>query len=421
MKTTKRLFAFLLAFVMVMSVGTVAVAASEQFSLANNLDAAETEKDTALAVAENYLTGWFADKLSEHYTLYNFNFTFSTAELQDHLFNSFGFLEVDHHLRYKSLDELPYVKGMMDALSINSMQAIVDGNFAELESTTSTTFQNSEETLSSAQTQFLAVELKEQFSAVQEDMKDFNASYFFHIIANFDGTSLSNITVTLEAEDIGYLPAEECLPGTAAELYNDGANTAIKFVEKAAAYTEGNVADILATHTYADYDRIAARDYALKYAANPSESCNCGNLSYNRSASFPDGVTYSKWNNAEYPYFSLFCHNDCADFVSQAMSAGELPEEGTWFRKKSVSTQSWGEAWTSVKNLKNYMTSNSLWTADDFSTCNAGNILLTSSTHVTMITLNNTVSHCFTGHTNDRRNVSFSDKSAYVYYAINLN
>ena len=85
-----------------------------------------------------------------------------------------------------------------------------------------------------------------------------------------------------------------------------------------------------------------------------------------------------------------------------------------------MTTRSWGEAWTSVSSMKSYMTSNGYWTADKFSTCNAGNILLTSSGHVTMITLNNTVSHCYTGHTNDRKNVSFKNKSAYAYYAINL-
>lgn len=37
-----------------------------------------------------------------------------------------------------------------------------------------------------------------------------------------------------------------------------------------------------------------------------------------------------------------------------------------------------------------------------------------------MITLNDTMTHCYTGHTNDRRNVGFTHKSAYVYYAINL-
>lgn len=382
----------------------------------------DVNTSTATIEAEDYLTDWFSDQLSEHYTLHNFDFTFTTTKCEDGVYDSYGYLEVDHHLKYDSLNELPYVQGMMDALSINSMEAVVNGDFSELQSAADSAVMKTKGTaaLSEVQVQSLARELKESLTAVQADMGDFNASYFFHITANFDGANLSNVAVTLEAEDVGYLPAEECLPGTSEELYSDGLGAATEYVLKAASYDENLLASTPKPLTYANYNRIAARDYALQYAKNPSQSCKCGALSYNSSESFPEGVTYSAWNNSVYPYFSVFCHNDCADFVSQAMSAGNLPEGGQWFRKKNVSTQSWGSAWTSVSNMKSYMTSKGYWTPDKYSTCNAGNILLTSSGHVTMITLNNTVTHCYTGHTNDRRNVAFSDKSGYVYYAINL-
>ncbi len=413
----KKFLSLSLALIMTLALAIPAFASTPTVDAVANIT-----DDAATTAAETFLTKWFADKLSEHYTLYNFDFTFSTVKYENGLFDSFGYLEVDHHLRYNSLDELPYVQGMMAALNIGSMEAVVDGNFAELETamSASTMSRESSAPLSAAQTHYLAAELKEEFSAVQEDMGDFNASYFFHITANFDGENLSHAVVMLEAEDVGYLPAEECLHDTATELYDDGVGTATEYVSMAMAYNEDVVANTPKPFTYANYDRLAARDYALQYAENPSQSCNCGTLSYKSSDTFPSGVTYSAWNNSEYPYLSDFCHNDCADFVSQAMSAGKLPEKGKWFRTKNVTTRSWGEAWTSVSSMKSYMTSNGYWTADKFSTCNAGNILLTSSGHVTMITLNNTVSHCYTGHTNDRKNVSFKNKSAYAYYAINL-
>ena len=116
----------------------------------------------------------------------------------------------------------------------------------------------------------------------------------------------------------------------------------------------------------------------------------------------------------------MFCHNDCANFVSQAMSAGGLPENGKWFRTKNVQTASWSASWTSVSAMKNYMTTQGYWSPSNFAMCNAGNILLTSSGHVTMITLNDTVTHCYSGHTNDRRNVSFQNNASYQYYAIKL-
>lgn len=52
-----------------------------------------------------------------------------------------------------------------------------------------------------------------------------------------------------------------------------------------------------------------------------------------------------------------------------------------------------------------------------YKTCNAGNIVYWEG-HITLCTLNDTVSHRYTGHTNDRNNSKFS--SADAYYAINL-
>lgn len=165
---------------------------------------------------------------------------------------------------------------------------------------------------------------------------------------------------------------------------------------------------------YSSYDRIAARDYALDHSSNPT-SC------YDDGPNCTVVQDRTKWNNSEYPYFSLFKHSDCADFVSQAMSAGGLPEGGTWFRTKNVSTQSWGAAWTSVGSLKEYMTdaSHEYWDSSTYALCNAGNILLTSDEHVVMITLNDTITHRYTGHTNDRKDRVFSDVSSYQYYTIN--
>ncbi|HZK28579.1 MAG TPA: amidase domain-containing protein [Thermoclostridium sp.] len=164
---------------------------------------------------------------------------------------------------------------------------------------------------------------------------------------------------------------------------------------------------------YPNYDRIAAREYVLEYSLNPTQC-------------YDDGTTCgvlqdrTKWNNSVYPYHTLFKHNDCANFVSQAMSTGGLPEGGTWFRIKYVTTQSWGAAWTSVSSMKAFMTDSNrrYWDTSTFAAANAGNILLTSSSHVVMITLNDTVVHRFTAHTNDRRNYVFNNNSAYQYYTI---
>lgn len=382
---------------------------------------------------EDYLTNWFAERLSEHYELSNFHISFSRSSLKSGKLESFGYVEMDHTLRYATLDELPFVCGVAETLGINSMADIVGGNLDGLNADTLCSQVGIEETeLNTTKIDYLYTCLRDCFSDVQKDMGTFNATYFFRFTANVDGVNLSNQKVEIEAEDVGYLPAEQCMPGSTEELHQKGCDNAKEMVKEAASYepeTEigmigHNVASYeteAETRGYAKYDRIAARDYALRYSSNPVQSCNDGVLEYNRSSSFPDGVNYGKWNMEEYPYFSMFCNNDCANFVSQAMSAGGLPEGGKWFRTKNVQTASWGAAWTSVSAMKSYMIEKGYWSPSNFAACNAGNILLTSSGHVTMITLNDTITHCYTGHTNDRRNVSFKNNAGYQYYAINLN
>lgn len=68
--------------------------------------------------------------------------------------------------------------------------------------------------------------------------------------------------------------------------------------------------------------------------------------------------------------------------------------------------------------LIDFITSNEVGGyAVTYKTCNAGNIVYWEG-HITLCTLNDTVSHRYTGHTNDRNNSKFS--SADAYYAINL-
>lgn len=166
---------------------------------------------------------------------------------------------------------------------------------------------------------------------------------------------------------------------------------------------------------YSRYDRIVARDYALEYTSNATKYCKCGELY---------GVDYDYWNNSEYPYFDNACHNDCADYVSQAMHEGGIPiEAGKWERLKDGNSGygPYGWTWTNVAALKDYMTSKGYWDKSNFAQCNAGNILLTSSSHIVMVTLNDTVTHRYSGHTRDRKNYQFYDNSDYQYYTIKTN
>ena len=197
------------------------------------------------------------------------------------------------------------------------------------------------------------------------------------------------------------------------ELYRQGENVAQTLIEKAnSSFTRG----------YSNYNRVAARDYSRLYTSSPT-SCSA----------HPSGCLenmlqdHSKWNNTDYPYVaSIFAHNDCANFVSQAMFAGNLPKErksSGWYRDKGTSNYS--ASWVTVSDLKSYMTnassSHHYWDSSNFADCNRGNIVLTSPGHVVMIDSFDGNTHKFNGHTNDRYRYPFTIANNFTYYVINRN
>lgn len=276
-------------------------------------------------------------------------------------------------LKYDSVADLPFVKGLESALA--------EKNLLEYEKVALDTYISNIDA-NIGEYRDLAVDV-----VIVISKEDTTAPWVMYYQDGMETTLYEIDTLALDAK----------------QMYDSGRRAASEVLKSVPKSIDG----------YAGYDRIAARDYALAWSSNPTgcydDGTTCG-IMQNRTL----------WNNSVYPYHSLFKHDDCANFVSQAMSAGSLPESGTWFRTKYVTTQSWGAAWTLVSSMKSFMTDSShkYWDPSTFAVANAGNILLTSSSHVTMITFNDTVTHRFTGHTNDRRNSVFGDSSAYQYFTI---
>lgn len=134
----------------------------------------------------------------------------------------------------------------------------------------------------------------------------------------------------------------------------------------------------------------------MTFTSNAEEWCYDGELY---------GVEYDYWNNSDYPYFDNSCHSDCADFVSQAMHEGGIPiDPGKWER---LLDGDYGWTWTFVPVLKDYMLDKGYWDLSNYANCNAGNILLTSSSHIVMVVLNDGVTHRYAGHTRDRAYYQF--------------
>ena len=321
-------------------------------------------------------TAWFEDNYGKFYDLRNVDADIVRVFENDSVIRYTVAMSCETLLKYDNVADLPFVKGLNSTLTSRSVKTnektAIDAFINEIDANI-------------GEYRDLTVDL-----VIAIDKNDTTAPWTMYYQDAMETTLHSIDAIALDAQ----------------EMYIAGRNAASDIVS---AYGAS------AGRGYSSYNRINARDYALNWVSSSTiSSCydcgtSCGVLQ-NRT----------KWNNTVYPYFSNFMHTDCADFVSQAMSAGGLPESGTWFRTKNVSTQSWGAAWTAVASLKAFMTDNShkYWDSSTYAACNAGNIVLTSSSHVAMITLNDTVTHRLTSHTNDRRDCSFADSNGYLYYTI---
>lgn len=387
-----------------------AYAATQELSVTDDTDVQEA--------TSNYLKEWFSDQLSMHYSLSNDVVTFFSFENKDNHIDAYGCFEAIHSLKYKTLDELPYIQGVKQTLNIESASAFAGAYDPKLEATSLCSSSGSDAvSLTSVQAEYLANQVKEQLNAVQTSMTPDTGAYYFHISADYNDSTLKDAEITLEIEGKGFVDPTDVLPDSASELKATGIKDTMSLMQEVSTMSDTALTKAeTRSGPVEGYDQIAARDYALKYAENMSTSCNCGALNINEG----EGVTYSAWNNSVYPYQSTFCHNDCADFVSQALSAGGLPEGGSWFRTKYSTGQNWGGAWTSTSQMKKYMLENDYWKSGTFANTTAGHICYTSPSHVVLITLNDTVTHRYTGHTNDRHNVIFKDTSGWVYYAVNM-
>lgn len=167
-----------------------------------------------------------------------------------------------------------------------------------------------------------------------------------------------------------------------------------------------------ATRGYDSYDRIAARDYAQTYTSNDISVCSCSSGSSCTSAKY--NTDY--WNSD----YSVYSHTDCANYSSQAMAEGGIPTDSTWY-KDSL-------AWINSNSLKTYMTTTKgYWDSSTFAAANAGNILrwkntsTSSARHTVIITLNDTVTHQYSGHTTDRLDCVFYENSNHEYFTIKTN
>lgn len=333
----------------------------------NALPAAGTEKSVVSAALN-----WLYENYQGFYNIKDVHADIVRVHKTENATNYTVAISCMTKLKASSVEELPFVQGMyekLNAMNISSGKAkeAVDKYVSE-------------------------IDFSDEYTALSLDLV---------ISADSKGLTMyfqDGMDTTLYPIDVLKLDAKK--------MYQEGGKSVNSII---AEYQDtGNTASLMG---YSSYNRVAARDYALAWTGSNVTSCyddgtSCGILQ-NRSL----------WNNSVYPYVSNLKHNDCADFVSQCMAAGGIPVEANKWDRFNDGGNGW--SWTYVPGLKSYMTGKKYWDASTFAAANAGNILIWSDeSHIALITLNDTVTHRFTAHTNDRYNYQFYNSSAYNYYTI---
>lgn len=199
---------------------------------------------------------------------------------------------------------------------------------------------------------------------------------------------------------LDYVSWEEMLPANHETLQELG-YTKMSDIDSEYALTR-------ATDASYSYEIAEAVSYMLRYTSNPS-SCNV-----HTNCSAPVDTTKYNPNYAYYVGYDATGkpnHVDCANYISQALSEGGIPEDNTW--KPGSNT------WVGVSNLTTYMLNNGYWSSVTYNVVQKGDILSsTSGSHLMMITAFDGATYRYSGHTYDRRNVTITinSSSPYRYY-----
>lgn len=152
------------------------------------------------------------------------------------------------------------------------------------------------------------------------------------------------------------------------------------------------------------YGWSAAIAYATKYSSNPNNMpCKAG------SSTMQDP---SKYNTAKYAKW--YVCNDCANFVSQALSAGAVPQSATW---KPYTT-----AWVNAGSLQSYMDGQDFWSTTTSAAASPGDtITFKSFSHTMMVIANDGKTRTISAHTRDRSNfVDLNPVSDEVFWDVHV-
>ncbi|SHI15334.1 amidase domain-containing protein [Sporanaerobacter acetigenes] len=353
------------------------------------------EKSNCEEILKNYIEDFLVEGYSEYYDINDVKVIFDEVDVDESSNVEFiAKATMNSVLKAKCVEELPYVKGMLERVNLNTFSYESDDNTINMVSAANKSNLSDRQIEVASKIIIDKIKDLEQYIGQADD-----TNFIFKITASVKDGEIDISTLKMFAENIDeFIPAEEILPKNSQELEKEG----FEYLETEISESVIICNEEILPNLYSGYDRIAARDYANKYTSNTTKQCPHGKAL----------MDTSKYNSN----YNWYCHNDCANYVSQSLKAGGLPTDSTW---KAGST-----AWVNCESLTNYMVSTKkYWKKSDYENANAGGVIMMKNSdghryHTVMIVKNDTVTRQFSGHTNDRLKTAYSKNSNWEYYVL---
>lgn len=295
-------------------------------------------------------------------------------------------------LKAQSMEELPYIAGMLDAVGVSAIedctaeqvQAACESGVAQGVLAASYSISNYDEA---------AAAIVQEIDGFSDDFGDMiELAFTIRITQTEDG----QVNEVLGLGDGGRtFPLEEYFPEDAATMKQNGRKNTAEVLKQVAE----NELTVQPRALAPLYYRVRARDYARTYSSEATYNQTCPHGKHN--------INLSKYNSS----YTYYCHTDCANFVSQAIQHGYIPldsssyDNGWYVESKN---------WKTVTGMRRYFyVLKGYWKVSDYESCNAGGIIINSNApkeyyHVNMCVQNDTVTRAYAAHNADHNNKSYS-------------
>lgn len=366
----KTLLLILLAVIITISSGS--------FSDTNQTSETQLLNDHLKTIIENYFNqpGW-----TNYYKLIEIKVDLHT-HIDKQQFTSNVFVNIKRDMLFDSVQDSPFIQGLYASLNLrpemgkdNIKIALASNN--ELNEKQKLAAMDLIESYES--------DLTDSIANTQERFYEFKITGYLEsvpIIQSFTFESVGSHdpnSIVPEVPEISYLSGQYAMRNQLAQFSGNQSETSI-------------LSESL-------YNRYNAYTYANRYTSNPT-TCSY----HGTSCSILQNT--ASYNTA----YNAYAHNDCANYVSQALKAGGLGTNTSW--------KPYTYAWIRVSNLKSYLSNNGLLQTVSFSTIVSGGIMFTGESHVMMVVKKDGTESLYSAHSNDRRMYPFSNYSSWSYYNI---